>query len=167
MPIHCQSSVNLLPIQVNPPPMQHKSSQCIINMQSLCQSITNPMPILDQSTNRTFQCLFATNPPILDKFSNSFHFSQSIADPKTNPSSILCQSKSTQLSANLSAIWVNPFPIPVPVNPVPIHPRSGTNLAAIPVNPSPIQFHFSANPRPIKYQYSVNSRKSTNPMPIQ
>ena len=60
MPIHCQSSVNLLPIQVNPPPMRHKSSQ---------------------STNLTFQCLFVTNLPIRDKFANSFHFSQSIADP--------------------------------------------------------------------------------------
>ena len=54
----CQSSVNLLPIPVNPPPMRHKSSQ---------------------STNLTFQCLFVTDPPI--KFANLFHFSQSIADP--------------------------------------------------------------------------------------
>ena len=104
MPIHCQSSVNLLPIQVNPPPMRHKSSQ---------------------STNLTFQCLFVTNPPIRKKFANSFHFSQSIADPmaiqtqsRTNPLSILCQSRSTHLqsSANLLAIWINPFPIRQSIN---------------------------------------------------
>ena len=155
MPIHCQSSVNLLPIQVNPPPMQHKSSQCIINMQSLCQSITNPMPILDQSTNRTFQCLFATNPPILDKFSNSFHFSQSIADPKTNPSSILCQSKSTQLSANLSAIWVNPFPIRQSINPIQYQTVTGPGQS-------------SANPPPIRYQSGGHPSQSiANPVPFQ
>ena len=102
MPIHCQSSVSFLSIQVNPPPMQHKSGQ-----------FTNP----------TFQCLFVTDPPI--KFANLFHFSQSIADPmaiqtqsRTNPWSILCQSRSTHLqpSANLLAIWINPFPIRQSIN---------------------------------------------------
>ena len=86
-----------------------------------------------QSTNLTFQCLFVTDPPI--KFANLFHFSQSIANPmaiqtqsRTNPWSILCQSRSTHLqsSANLLANWTNPFPIhqfnPLPIwaNPVPI-----------------------------------------------
>ena len=59
-PIKNQSMVNPVPIKVNPPPMQHKSGQF---------------------TNLTFQCLFVTRPPIRDKFANSFHFPQSIAEP--------------------------------------------------------------------------------------
>ena len=81
MPIHCQSTANLLPIQVNPPPMQHKCSQ---------------------STDLTFQCLFVTNPPIRDKFANSFHFSQSIADPMALLEKFFAESTLERTAANSS-----------------------------------------------------------------
>ena len=99
---------------------------------------------------------------------------------RTNPWSILCQSRSTHLqsSANLLAIWINPFPIRQSINSIqwqsgPTQFQSSVNLGQSSANPPPIRHqsvgHLGqsiANPRPIKYQSSVNSGHSTNQMPI-
>ena len=102
---------------------------------------------------------------------------------RTNPLSILCQSRSTHLqsSANLLANWTNPFPIhqfnplPIRANPVPIICQFRSIQCQSTTDPVPIWWPSgsshcqSITNMPIHYQYanSLPIRQSITNPPIK
>ena len=194
LPIECQSHVNTMPIfgqsTVHPSPIHCQLSPNAVQIH--CQSmsiqihiVANPVSICCRFRSSHLQCgtnpanppiwlshayswpirQSGTNLPIHSIFPNPLPIRwQSRPNRRTNPLSILCQSRSTHLqsSANLLAIWINPFPIRQSINSIqwqsgPTQFQSSVNLG-----------QSSANPPPIRHQSGGHLGQSiANPVPFQ